>query len=67
MSGKLRFCDQVRIVAVNKDLYRDKIMVVVRELRSDGVYLFIDTIDKPENPSPSLVKGNTCELMKATT
>ena len=51
----------MRTVVVNNDVYRDKIMAVVREVRSDGVCLFIDTIDKPENPSPSLVEENTCE------
>ena len=65
MSGRLRFCDPVRIVLVNKEVYRDKITAVVRQLRSGGMCLFIDTIDKPENPSPSLVEENTCELMKA--
>ena len=37
----------------------------MRQLRLDGMCLFIDTIDKPENPSPSSVEENTCELMKA--
>ena len=64
ISGRLRFCDPVRIVLVNKEVYRDKITAVVRQLRSDGMSLFIDTIDKPENPSPSLLEENT-ELMKA--
>ena len=65
MSGRLRFCDPVRIVLVNKEVYCDKITAVVRQLRPDGMCLFIDTIDKPESPSPSLVKGKTCELMKS--
>ena len=65
MSGRLLFCDPVRIVPVNKEVYRDKIKAVLRQLRSDGICLFIDTIDKPESPSPSLVEENTCELMKA--
>ena len=65
MSGRLRFCDPVRIILVNKELYRDKITTVVRQLRSDDMCLFIDTIDKPESPSPSLIEESTCELMKA--
>ena len=65
MSGRLRFCDPVRIVLVNKEVYRDKITAIVRQLRSDGMCLFIDAIDKPESPSPSLVEENSCELMKA--
>ena len=55
----------MRIVLVNKEVYRDRITAVVRQLRSDGMCLFIDTIDKPESPSPSLVEESTCELMKA--
>ena len=65
MSGRLRFCDPARIVLVNKEVYRDKITAIARQLRSDGMCLFIDTIDKLECPSPSLVEENTCELMKA--
>ena len=60
-----RFCDPVRIVLVNKEVYRNKFTAVARQLRSDGMCLFIDTVDKPESPSPSLVEENTCELMKA--
>ena len=55
----------MRIVLVNKEVYCDKITAVARQLRSDGMCLFIDTTDKPESPSPSLVEENTCELMKA--
>ena len=65
MSRRLRFCDPVRIVLVKEEVYRDKVTAVVRQLRSDGMCLFIDTIDKPENPSPSLAEENTCKLMKA--
>ena len=63
MSGRLRFCDPVRIVFVNKEVYCDKITAVARQLCSDGLCLFIDTIDKPEGPSPSLVEENNCELI----
>ena len=56
MSGRLRFCDPVRIVLVNKEVYHDKITAVVCQLRSNGMCLFIDTTDKPESPSPSLVE-----------
>ena len=55
----------MRIVLVNKEVERDKITAVARQLRSDGMCLFIDTIDKAESPSPSLAEENTCELMKA--
>ena len=37
----------------------------MRQLRSDGMFLFIDTTDKPESLSPSLAEENTCELKKA--
>ena len=51
MSGRLQFCDPVRIVVVNKELYRNRIMAVVRQLHSDGMCLIIDIFDKPESPT----------------
>ena len=63
-SGRLQFCDPVRLVAVNQNEYGDTMKERVQQLRSDGMCLFFDILEDLESPSPSSKDDSSNDLMQ---
>ena len=61
-SGRLQFCDPVRLVVVNQNEYGDIMKERVQQLRSDGMCLFFDILEDLEIPFPSLRDDSSSDL-----
>ena len=63
-SGRLQFCDPVRLVVVNQNEYGDIMKERVQRLRRDGMCLFFDILEDIESPFPSLREDSSSDLMQ---
>ena len=63
-SGRLQFCDPVRLVVVNQNEYGDIMKERVQQLRSDSMCLFSDILEDIESPFASLREDSSSDLMQ---